>query len=118
MKCAECNALLTERAVVVKSKKIGGKTIVLESRQALVCNEHGVVAWDPARPVSHPYLPYVPYVPAIPYRPYTPWVGTYPNTSPNRFTVWSQNVAAAQQPNHGLTVTSGGQLQATGKNFL
>lgn len=106
MKC-HCGKVLTEKTVATKSHQENGHTIVDATRQALVCSDHGVVAWDPIRQtVNLPYVPVYPIQPwpITPARPYVQPYGTWPQTVPR----WNLTCdSAGSAPTLGQSNTSG-----------
>lgn len=80
-----CGKNLHERTVATKTKEINGHVVVLASKPALCCDEHGVVAWGALPKFNQPF--HQPYV-----FPYRPWLQpTTPGTAllgnPLRYTI-------------------------------
>lgn len=73
----KCGKQLKERKVATKTATIGSDLIVVESRDALCCDEHGVIAWGTFPRAATPWPPYRPN----PY-PLTPGLGPQPVIGP------------------------------------
>jgi hypothetical protein len=86
----KCGKTAQRKHVATKTTEIGGHTVIDQQREALVCAQCGVIAWDPPQ-VSPPRQTVYPNQTSpfvIPARP-------YPYPSPNTAPPWQQRLTWA-----------------------